>query len=197
MLSCALETWSPGIGDPTIWGWLTVALYLVTAVSAFSASRAPFRLRPGVGRERLFWGGIAVIMLFLAANKQLDLQSFMTAYGRCTAVDQGWYEDRRSVQLIFIMTLLTWSAIAAFSLVVLLWGRLARLWPAALGLVVVMGFVAIRAVGFHGTDALINLTIGGVPVNLFLEAIGPLLITSNARAVRRTAVRTAPLGVLE
>jgi len=41
-------------------------------------------------------------MGFLAVNKQLDLQSFLTALGRCDARLQGWYETRRPAGYVLV-----------------------------------------------------------------------------------------------
>ncbi len=39
-------------------------------------------------------------------NKQLDLQSMLTAAGRCLSQLQGWYDERRVFQRDFIIGLL-------------------------------------------------------------------------------------------
>jgi hypothetical protein len=44
-------------------------------------------------------------MAFLAANKQLDLQSLMTAADRGMTKAEGWYERRRPIQAIFIIAM--------------------------------------------------------------------------------------------
>ncbi len=85
MQSCALERWSPRIGDPSLMGWLTVGVYLLAGLVALwvlASARFPAATR---GRERLFWLFVALILFFLAINKQLDLQSYLTAVGRCVA----------------------------------------------------------------------------------------------------------------
>ena len=69
--------WSPGIGDPTVAGWLTVVLYLVTSVSCWMLAR---ELGPA-GLDRRAWRSISVLFLFLGINKQLDLQTALTEAG--------------------------------------------------------------------------------------------------------------------
>ena len=174
--SCALTRWSPGIGDPTAMGWVTVTVYLAAAAVAFVvAMRAPFPAASR-GRERLFWALLAAVLVALAVNKQLDLQSYLTALGRCVAQHQGWYDRRRFVQESVILGLLLVRALLAVGLWRLMRGTLARNGAALAGLVLVLGFVAIRAVGFHHVDTLIKLDVMHLRLNWLLELTGPVLI---------------------
>ena len=99
--ACVGDQWSPQIGDPTIAGWATVVAYALCAVLSFMAL-----LRVEDRRERIFWGLVTLAMLTLGVNKQLDLQSVLTAAGRCLSQLQGWYEERRVFQRDFIIGLL-------------------------------------------------------------------------------------------
>lgn len=56
--------WTPGIGDPTFGGWLTVGLYFVTA---FSTSLTAIVILD----ERRLWSAISIAFVALAFNKQL------------------------------------------------------------------------------------------------------------------------------
>ena len=70
--------WSPGIGDPSVMGWVTVALYLVAAWLCFLCSRRSrvlARRASGARWEPRLWGLFALFLLALGVNKQLDLQS--------------------------------------------------------------------------------------------------------------------------
>jgi len=174
--SCALTRWSPGIGDPTAMGWVTVAVYLAAAaVGFFVAIRAPFPAASR-GRERLFWALLAAVLVGLAVNKQLDLQSYLTALGRCAAQHQGWYDRRRFVQEMVILGLLLAMVLLAVGLWRLMRGTLSRNGVALAGLVLVLGFVAIRAVGFHHVDTLIKLDVMHLRLNWLFELAGPVLI---------------------
>ena len=97
-LSCAQEQWSPGLGDPHLMGWVIVGVYAATALAALTLALRNAFHGPGATRERIFWAGIGIVLAFLAVNKQLDLQSLMTAIGRCHAQLAGWYDDRATVQ---------------------------------------------------------------------------------------------------
>jgi hypothetical protein len=182
MIGCALESWSPGIGDPTAMGWVTVAVYALAALlAALVAVRAPFPVR-SLGRERAFWAIAALMLAFLAVNKELDLQSFLTAAGRCAAQAQGWYDDRRVVQAEFIAALVGIAGVGLLALLWLLRGTWRRSFVPALGLVFVTGFVLVRAAGFHHVDRLIGMTLSGTGfrANWALELPGPLLVAAAA-----------------
>ena len=94
--------WSPGIGDPTIGGWVTVALYLLASFSCWTSARK-IRLKDArCLQERRAWRCISALFLALGINKQLDLQTALTETGRVLAHYQGWYAQRQLVQLAFI-----------------------------------------------------------------------------------------------
>lgn len=183
-MDCIFAAWRPGIGDPHPMGWVTVGVYLLAALaSAMVAWRGAFP--PATrGRERVFWTLAALLLLFLAVNKQLDLQSFMTAAGRCMAKAQGWYENRRLVQLAFILVLAGTGVLILMSLRRLLHGTLARTGLALLGLVLVSVFVVIRAAGFHHMDMLIATRVAGMRLNWLMELSGPLLVLMAALRAR-------------
>src|SRR5256885_2005164 len=88
--------WTPGIGDPTLAGWLTVALYLVGAVLCWRLARQAGLENAVRSRERRTWRAISVLFLALGINKQLDLQTALTEAGRVLAHYQGGYEHRVS-----------------------------------------------------------------------------------------------------
>ena len=90
--------WRPGIGDPTIGGWVTVALYLLAVWSTWQTCD-----RLDGGGESRTWRAISVMFIALGLNKQLDLQTAFTEIGRMVAVQQGWYGERQIVQVWFII----------------------------------------------------------------------------------------------
>ena len=49
------------------------------------------------------WNALAVGLLLLGINKQLDLQTALTELGKILAARQGWYEHRQRVQIDFII----------------------------------------------------------------------------------------------
>lgn len=168
----------PGIGDPNLTGWLTVLAYLICFVLAL---RVWQQQEPGRG----FWGLIAILMALLAINKQLDLQSALTAAGRCLAKAQEWYGNRRAVQAEFIAGLLGLVLICLLAGLWLQRRNLRRNGLALVGLAILGGFVMIRAVGFHHFDQLIGLRKFGISANYMLENTGLLLIALNAVTLLR------------
>jgi hypothetical protein len=186
MFPCAFSRWSPGLGDNNLLGWVTVAVYLLAAAACLTvALRGHFPVA-SQRRERLFWWLAGSLLLFLAVNKQLDLQSLLTAAARCMAVDQGWYEDRRIVQREFIICIMLIGILGLVGIALILRGTFARTGIALLGLGFVTVFVVVRAVSFHQVDLLINTWLLGIRVNWLLELPGPLLVILAAfRALSR------------
>jgi hypothetical protein len=167
------ERWTPGIGDPSVIGWVTVALYLIAAgACAMAARRAMHDARGGMR----FWATVAVMMLALGINKQLDLQSLFTQLLRDDALRYGWFAERRTLQLAFIIGLATVSPIIAF-LIVRRFPMLRRNMRAAVvGVCLIYTYVLIRAASFHHVDRFINTTIFGVRWNWVLEIGGITIV---------------------
>ena len=184
------ERWRPGIGDPTVMGWVTVAAYLVAAITCQrAAGREP---RPdGSPRTRpsAFWLVLAGLMVALGINKQLDLQSLVTQLGRDLIGGWNLYPQRRTFQAGFILTV---ALVCAGVLAAFLWAarrRLRRRWPALLGMLFILGFVVIRAASFHHVDAFLAARLGGLKWNWVLELGG---ITVVGLAALRVASARPP-----
>lgn len=173
--------WHAGIGDPSLFGWVTVGFYLLASYLSFRQYR---RLKQ-VDLSAVFWLGLAGLLFLLAINKQLDLQTFFTEVMREHALSHGWYENRRGLQVGFI------TLLAVGFLAVLLWLRvaLARSWQqyrlAWLGIVLLSTFILMRAASFHHFDRFIGAELLGIKWNVILE-IGALLILIVA-ALKRPA----------
>ncbi len=175
-LTCAFTQWQWGLGDNTVMGWLTVLAYLAAATASVVAARR--MAGPGSLErcERRFWWISAGIMLALALNKQLDLQTLFTLIGRCHAQLSGWYDIRRTVQRDFILGVAAAGVGLIGLLAYLLRGILGRVWPALLGLGFVCLFVLVRAASFHHVDSLLGTWVFGVKMNWLLELPGPILV---------------------
>lgn len=174
--------WRPGIGDPSLFGWLTVVAYALAAVLCFIAARrglAADDSAPGRRRYRV-WLGVAVLMLILCVNKQLDLQSLFTDIGRTLARQEGWYGQRRIVQRWFVLMVAA-AGVGAFAL--LAWKSRSVLRERTLllvGLSALIVFIVIRAASFHHVDVLINSRLLGVRFNVILELGAVVLIAISA-----------------
>lgn len=174
LVTCVFDFWSPRIGDPTILGWVTVAVYALTAILA----AAVFVVKRG--RQRIFWCGVCILLVALAINKQLDLQSAITAAGRCLSQAQGWYEDRRAFQMIFIISVLVAFLVIGSLLAWALRRHFGRIWLALIGVTLLLAFVVTRAAGFHGFDRFIRFEIANIQMNWLLELGGIAFIALNA-----------------
>lgn len=183
-----IGSWSPGIGDPTLAGWLTVALYAWAAWMCFRVLRRERLRRLFLSpNERLVWRLMFAGMIALGINKQLDLQSAFTEGARLLAMKQGWYDHRRQFQEAFVVAIPIVGLTALGALAVLVWHAPAStLWTCA-GVAGLMVFIAIRASSFHHVDEMLNWHLAGFRLNWVLEMGSLLVIGLGAR--RRTRVR--------
>lgn len=172
--------WSPGIGDPTFVGWLTVAFYGVTAWLLFGVvGRTPSFLSEA-RRERLMWLMLAWLFVVLGVNKQLDLQSAITEIGRMLARDEGWYAERREVQREFVAFVALGAVVVATALVLAARRTSVHLRVAIAGTVALLGFVVIRAASFHHVDVALKDEVGGFRANWILELGGISIVLAAA-----------------
>lgn len=178
--SCIAERWTIQIGDPNLTGWITVLIYIITALLSAAAWR-----RMACHQGRVFWASLVVFLLVMAINKQLDLQSALTAGGKCLANAQGWYGNRRVVQGTFIVALIAVNVMVLFLVILALRGNLYRNIVAILGLATVSIFVLVRAVSIHNFDHLIGRKNFGISNNFFFENLGLALISLNALLIIR------------
>lgn len=195
------ESWTMGVDDPTIGGWLVALAYVVAAVASFAAMRryvANARLLDGVDSREAsdqrtlgrLWLLVGVLMLALAANKQLDLQTLVSEKVRAVARSQGWYDNRRPLQaaVIALIGLLSIVVVAAATYL------LRRVWrralPVVAAVVVVVAFAGVRAISLHQIDAVLGAG-GGWPKRS-LELLATLVVVWLAVRARAGA---APDGV--
>jgi len=165
--------WSPGIGDPTLAGWATVVLYFVAAIVCFRVGRDRWRALPR--SEFTLYRLLALGLVALGVNKQLDLQTAFTELGRMLAREAGWYAERQSVQKAFILGVGVIALVIGATVLALL--RRAPL-PTHITIVGALGlvaFVVIRASSLHHVDAFIRSSRFGVRANIAIE-MGSLLV---------------------
>lgn len=175
-----IGSWSPGIGDPSVLGWLTVIAYGLASWACWRVARGR-AVSLSEGEARLWWV-LVMGLCWLGINKQLDLQTAFTEVGRIIAHQQGWYERRWSVQLTFMGLLSLLSVATGTALLILTRRTPLATRCAVVGAVVLITFVAIRAASFHHVDRFIGRPIAGVTTNWVLELGGISLIFGAARA---------------
>ena len=166
------DRWHPGLGDPTVFGWLTVFVYLLAAWRCVVRADASKK----VGGNFQLWLYLAGLLLFLAVNKQLDLQSWLTEIARDSAKAHSWYEQRRTVQMAFISLLGVGFVLALFGLRLFLansWRHFKITW---FGVTLLCVFILMRAASFHHFDIVISTDILGLKINVLLELSAIALI---------------------
>jgi hypothetical protein len=168
--------WHLEIGDPSLLGWLTVAAYALTVITAFAAARRAGRAPGLAGGSRAIWLAVAALMTFLCLNKQLDLQSLLTDIGRILSSKQGWYEQRREFQKWFVLGVLAASLLGSLFLLI----RFRAFWKNHLllssGLLFLLSFIVFRAVSIHHFDTLIGKRFENPENTGFIEFAGIALI---------------------
>ena len=175
--------WQPGIGDPTIIGWITVLFYFITAFFCFKCGQK----NKG---DRSIWFFCALMLLFLGTNKQLDLQSLLTVIGKKMAIEQGWYDQRRLVQKEFIIGLIAFSCAGVMFLIQAIGTKIKRFSLPLLGIIFLLLFIMIRATSFHHVDYLLDLKLGKFRVNWLLELGGIIfLLTAAMREIFKQKIR--------
>jgi len=162
-----IGSWSPGIGDPSVGGWVTVVAYFAAAFLCFRAYRA--ELDSDSRSSRLFWLVLVSVLVLLGINKQLDLQSALTAIGRKLAHEQGWYAERRAVQHAFIVGVALCGLSGTAAVFGLAYRSLRALAVPLAGLGLLVTFVVVRAASFHHVDRWLGVPILGLRLNKLLE----------------------------
>lgn len=183
------DVWRPGIGDPTVMGWVTVAAYFGAAFLCLRELTAV--LRKQGGREKtVFWAALTALLVLLGFNKQLDLQTLLTLTGRRIAIAQGWYENRRILQVLFVAVVGIGGGLSVWVMRRLVRKHLDLRLP-LLGFVVLLVFIVVRAASFHHIDQLINFRFAGVRMNWVLELGAIALVSVGAWTARN---RSGPNG---
>ncbi len=169
--SCAAEAWAPGFGDRDTYGYVMTIVHLVAAALAVAvALKGPFRSR-SPSTERWLWGIGATVLVVLAINKQLDLQSMLVSAARCVARGEGWYEARREYQTEVILGLVIAAAIIVPLLIVLLRKAVPGNLAFVLAMSALVTFVLLRAISFHHLDILFGTNVLSFRLHRWIEVL--------------------------
>ncbi len=173
-----IADWQSSIANADAADWINVAVNMFAATMSFRASQhARNKL---VTREKLFWRATAGILVFLAVNELLDLQTLLTAIGRQHAILNGWYGDHRKVQYMFIIALSVSAAIVVAAMLWLSRRSHVSVRVAIAGLAMIGVFILIRAASFHHLDEYLG---RGHPIfnwGAIQELLGTLLVAGAA-----------------
>ncbi|MEM1108002.1 MAG: hypothetical protein AAGH99_04845 [Planctomycetota bacterium] len=181
--------WRPGIGDPSLGGWVTVAAYLVVGLMAWrrgwverkrGGNGGGIIRGRGWGRASVFWLIAGAALVLLAVNKQLDLQSLVTDVGRVWAHEAGWFEERRRVQRLFVIGVAGVGLLVGLVGVWWVWPVRRRCGLGLLGMVWLGTFVVVRAASFHHFDGLLGERVAGLKWNWIAELGGIVLVAAGA-----------------
>jgi hypothetical protein len=161
----------PFAGDPTLLGWTTFALYLIAVVLSFRAAKVSrSRNQAVVGQV---WSWIALGLLVLGLNKQLDLQTWIIHFAGRIAKRENVYEYRRTLHALFFLGLITLSVVIA-----LRWSANLRVFArqvpmAASGCALVTAYLVVRAASIDQVDRLLGFDLERTP-GLWLLEVGGL-----------------------
>ena len=166
--------WRPGIGDPSVFGWITVAGYLIAALLCYRAALADRKLLKAGRKDStpLFWFAMAAVLLLLGINKQLDLQTLLTEQMREIARRRDWLAYRDQLKQWFILTLTLVGITVLTSMVWVTRRAVKRTWLAIAGATFLVVFILVRASSFHHVDRWLGLPVGAANLNVVLELGG-------------------------
>ncbi len=167
--------------DTGVAPWLAVVGYGIAALLAW---RVGTRCE---GRERSFWWIAAFILLALGVNKQLDLQSELTATLRHVARSAGWYAGRRQFQLLFLAGLAIGTIIGSRWLARLVQGLRTPVMITLAGLLALAAFVLLRAASFHHLDMLLGTRLPFGKAHLLIELAALAVVLTGVVLAWRSA----------
>jgi len=177
--------WSPGISDSSPMGVITFVCYFVGAVvcgiRAWRCFQSPAMRR---GHYR-FWVFCALALFLFGLNKQLDLHQLITQIGRDWARADGWYENRRAVQSVFVKCLAGAAVVVLLAIIWAVWGKPFRYYIALFGLMVLAFYVLIRAASFNHVDRFLGLGTDGFRLAWLVELGGIAIVTVAALVPER------------
>lgn len=180
-MSSKNELWTIGIGDPTLVGWVTVVVYFFVALICLKATFTPnpssINNIPNQGKSiKIFWLSLTIILVFLGINKQLDFQTLLIQLGREFAKSHGWFEYRRTIQLMFIITIGLFGITTLVVLFRAFHNSCSTIKIALTGSIILFTFIIIRASAFNHISELIHINLLNLEINDILELSGLAVI---------------------
>lgn len=170
-----VDGWRPTMADPSLLSWATVGAYAGVALLCEHLwwIETP-EIRGARRRRPRFWLLAAGLFTMLAVAKLLNFQGLLIGSLRALAKSKDWYADRRWPQLAFVVGVGLLAMATAAALVWMgsgTWRReLRRHLLVAAAVVLLLGFMAIRATSLHHVDVLLyDKTVGGVEWNAIIE----------------------------
>lgn len=171
MSALDLAPWRNDILAADTADWVTVAAYCLAALLAACATGSAKE-----GREKRFWKLCAALMLALAVNEIFDFQMLLTALGKSWAYEVGVYDQRRTIQLAFILALVATTALGLAGAVALTRGMHRAVRLALIGLALLAAFIMLRAASFHHADAVLGIGPDRFNLGTFQELAGIAIV---------------------
>jgi len=163
---CGIDDWMGIWGDPLLSGTIFMMSYGVTALLIFRAAR------DAEMRERWYWNFCGFLFLFQLLNTNLDLHALVWATGRCLAHAQGWYENRREFQVLFLIGLALLVALILLIVLIVFFRNIFRNILLTLGVVTALGFTIVKGINYHGFEQFYGSEVGPFRVADFIEYSG-------------------------
>jgi hypothetical protein len=173
-----ISDWQASIAKADAADWITVAAYLIAAVISFQASKQAWLWREP--KDNIFWRVTAGLLMFLAVNELLDLQTLLTAMGRQHAIQYGWYGAHRKVQYVFIVGLSVTAAIAGIVMLWLTKHTHIAVRVALSGLALIGLFILFRAASFHHFNEFLGRGNPAFNWGSIQEMLGILIVAGSA-----------------
>ena len=174
----AQHEWSIGIGDPTFLCWFICISYFVACWICGNKALQAKRINDNYP----FWLGIAIFLLFLGINKQLDLQTLFIQTIRYLSIQHGWYEQRKLVQIAFVVLTSFSALVSLISLRIFFadsWCRYKVVW---FGIILLCTFILLRMALFDGVNVFLHQgDIVTITIGTILELGGIVIIILGAK----------------
>ena len=166
---CGIDDWWDIWGDPLLSGAIFMISYGVSALLIFRAARC------STGRERGYWRMCGFLFIFQFFNTNLDLHALIWTTGRCLAHTQGWYENRREVQLFFLIGLALFAALILLTVMIVFLRNITRNILLTLGVCIALGFTLVKGINYHGVEEFYGGLLGPFRVADYIEYSGIII----------------------
>ena len=148
--------WHPGIGDDSWVSWIIVGVYYGIALLALIFHIQGRRELGETGGKSQFYFWLAMLLGALGIARHMGLLRWFTELGRALAREQGWYWQRTATQQEIIQSFYYGCGLLFLLLIWLNRHTIVRYGAVLIGVVMLIGFLAIRSVSLHSVDAMLN-----------------------------------------